>query len=420
MSDSLPARSGSRVRQRLNNTNDAAPASVSASATGRPLPHSNPTSALPRSNYSSAADRAFDASMPPPPPADISPPPPAATAATTNANQNETPDPPHKAHPQHRHPPGDLRQMDDQLPPAFYQVPGPYNSNGFHEDKPGPSDYEHSGFDRFSVGEPPKKKSAIERYLCCCCPKNKKHRMICIGVVLVVLIVLGVLIGIYFPRYPEIKVYDAVISSPFSFSVATPNDYNTINLRVNLTMDIGTYNPNRYNLDILSINLVALLAVNTSVIYNTLYTTPLTSFSTLVNLIPVPADASQYTASTTPQVGTASYGAIRYPTLANVNYTMIFEFNYSPDQHVGLLKDPGVNEIASACGITSRTGSQRPLVFTYTANTRINKLESIGINPSIGGQISFICPFSESQITSVVNAVESGSSIMDAVTSVFG
>ncbi|KAJ3204019.1 hypothetical protein HDU82_006136 [Entophlyctis luteolus] len=399
MSESQSPRSGSRVRQRQNY--DA-------------------SSALPRSNYSSGVDRASEPSFPPTPPEYVSLPPLSASSLGANDYQNYSHSQALKTQRQDRDARGDLRQMDDQLPPSFYPIPNPYNSPGFSDEKALPGAYEHSGFDRFSMAETPKKRSAVERYLCCCCPKNKKHRMICIGVVLVVLIALGVVIGIYFPRYPEIKVYDAVISTPFSFSVATANDYNTINLRVNLTMDIGTYNPNRYNLDILSINLVALLAVNTSTIYNTLLTTPLTSFSTLVNLIPVPANASLYTASTTPQVGTAAYGSIRYPSMASVNYTMIFQFNYSPDQNVGLLKDPGVNEIASACGITSRTGSQRPLVFTYTANTRINKLESIGINPSIGGQISFVCPFTESQISSVVSAVEAGTSIMSAITSVFG
>ncbi|KAJ3198281.1 hypothetical protein HDU82_001247 [Entophlyctis luteolus] len=254
--------------------------------------------------------------------------------------------------------------------------------------------------------------------------------MICCAVVVVVLIVLGVIAYVYIPRYPQIKVYSINLSNfgstntPYSFTVADSSnpDYNTLRFRMNLTMNLGTYNPNPYDFDVTEIDLSALMMVNKSVITNALLTTPLSSFSTLVDLIPPPANHT--TACTnpsySPQIGTASHGAVVFPAKQTVNYTMLFLLDYSPDPNCGLLYDPTINEIASACGITSRDESQRPMDIRYNAQSTISSLQSLGFTPTISGDIHINCPFSNTSIKAVVADVESGMSIMAAIESVFG
>ncbi|KAJ3127253.1 hypothetical protein HK100_009848 [Physocladia obscura] len=269
----------------------------------------------------------------------------------------------------------------------------------------------------------------------CCCPVNKKHRIICWSVVVVVVVLLSVLGYLYIPRYlkengfPQIKVYAinftnfGSTNSPYSFSVANASDpdYNTLRFQMNLSMNLGTYNPNAYDFKVSSIALTANMIVNTSVVDNPLLTTPLKSYSSLLNLIPIPTDTpASYQASTAAQVGTASYGSIVFPGKNTVNYTMLFLLDYSPDPVVGLLQDPTINEIASACGITARTNTQRTMDIKYNAKSVIDVLKELGFNPTISGDIHINCPFSEAQITAVVKDVEGGATILSAIETVFG
>ncbi|KAJ3138194.1 hypothetical protein HK100_012875 [Physocladia obscura] len=325
----------------------------------------------------------------------------------TNTN---LPAPP--AYPPPSHAPNTRRPIDwdqDQEQESAYESGAKSEYDDYYEDS--------------LEGKKQKNPNRFSRYLCCCVPKDKKRRYICLGITFVVLVILGVLAYLFFPQYPQVKVFSAFISSPFSFSVANEADpdYNTLNIKLNLTLALETTNPNRYDFKVESISLIADLDVNTTYVGNALLTTPLTGFNSLLDLVPLPANrSSSYTGSLSPQIGTANYGAITFPAQNSVNYSMTFEFSYSPDPKLGLLLDPGVNEIASACGITDRNSKQRPLQFSYTATTVISILKNLGFNPALNGIMHFTCPFTEAQIASVVTAVENGESIITAAQSVFG
>ncbi|KAJ3247485.1 hypothetical protein HDU78_004190 [Chytriomyces hyalinus] len=279
-------------------------------------------------------------------------------------------------------------------------------------------------------GEPasPKWKRNVNRYLCCCCPKQKKHRIICGLSVLITLIVIGVLLYIYIPRFPEIKVYTIDFTnigssnSPYSFRYADPAvpDLNTLNFRMNLSMAVGTYNPNPYDLSISSIALTARMMVNTTYIGNPLETNPLTSFNALVQYVGAsPAKDPNYKGSFDAVIGTSNYGAIVFPSKAWVNYTMIFFLDYTPDPKLGLLADPTINEIASACGVTDRRNRYRPMRIHYDAASTIPALQGLGFTPTLSNDIRINCPFSSEQISEVVRRVQSGEPVMQALQEVF-
>ncbi|KAI9343599.1 hypothetical protein BDR26DRAFT_1006303 [Obelidium mucronatum] len=287
---------------------------------------------------------------------------------------------------------------------------------------------EKTGIYKYIPSIPPQYQAMLERYLCCCCPKNKKHRMICCGAVVVVLIILGVIAYLFLPRYPEIKVYGIDLSnigssnSPYSFSYADPSkpDLNQMNFKMNLTMTLGTYNPNSYDFNVEQIDLIARMMVNRSVVFENRLTTPLTSFQELVNMIGLPPTTAGYYGKNDSIVGTSHYGNIVFPARKTVNYTMLFLLDYTPDPKLGLLKDPTILEIASVCGINSKSGVQRPMIIHYAATSIITSLKSLGFNPVLENDIKIKCPFSQDQITAVIRSVQNGKSIMDALSTVFG
>ncbi|KAJ3354745.1 hypothetical protein HDU83_004660 [Entophlyctis luteolus] len=259
----------------------------------------------------------------------------------------------------------------------------------------------------------------------CCLPKSRKHRVICFWVSITVLIILAIIIGVFFPRYPQIKIYAIDLSklsstnTAYSFTYLNSSDsLNGLRLQMNLTMYIGTYNPNVYDLDVDSIALTANLVANTSVLDNELETIPLTSFSTLVNLVGIVTPTiPNYSPSNSCQIGTGSYGAITFLSKSWTNYTMTFLLDYSPDQQVGFLKDRMVEEIASACGITDRQNSTRPMHVDYSASA---PLHGTALVPVQSGSVSIVCPFSRDAIYAVLQKVEAGESVQAAIGQVFG
>ncbi|KAJ3229251.1 hypothetical protein HDU81_005516 [Chytriomyces hyalinus] len=275
----------------------------------------------------------------------------------------------------------------------------------------------------------PQWKQHMERFLCCCCPKNKKHRMICGGFVAGVLISLGVIMYLYIPRYPQIKVYSINFaniigsSSAYSFTYKDPNvkDLNTLQYRMNLSMELGTYNPNSYDMSVESIDLLARLTVNTSYVGVPLKTTPLTSFGALVAMVgKAPTPPAGYTGDFNAVIGTSKYGAIVFPAKATINYTMVFLLDFTPDPKLGLLADPTINEIASACGITDRKNGTRPLAIHYDATSVIPALKPFGFAPTLSNDLHINCPFSKSQIDAVIDRVQNkGEPIMQALQAVF-
>ncbi|KAI9343598.1 hypothetical protein BDR26DRAFT_858388 [Obelidium mucronatum] len=234
----------------------------------------------------------------------------------------------------------------------------------------------------------PKQEGFLERFCCYCCPRKRKHRLICCGFITVVVIVMAVLIGVYIPRFPEIKVYSvnlqnlANMNTPYSFTYKNPAkpNLNELILQMNLSMEVGTYNSNLYGLNVDEINLVANLMVNESYVYNPLRTNSLTSYGSLVKVVGLPskpADPSYYPSNTS-QVGIAQRGSIYFPSKQWVNYTMMFQFSYTPDPVVGLLKDPTILDLADVCGITSKYTPRRPMRIHYDAKSTIAILKPLG------------------------------------------
>ncbi|KAJ3023903.1 UNVERIFIED_CONTAM: hypothetical protein HDU68_008411 [Siphonaria sp. JEL0065] len=276
----------------------------------------------------------------------------------------------------------------------------------------------------------PKQQLFVEKYLCCCCPKRKRQRLLCCGFVVLVIIALAILVYFYLPRFPDIKVFSINISdlanlnTPYSFTYkdpANPN-LNELILKMNLSMVVATYNPNLYGLNVDSINLVAQLMVNQTYVYNPLLTTSLLSYGSLVQVIgKTPTPPAGYYGKNDSIIGTASRDAIYFPSKTWVNYSMIFEFTYTPDKNLGVLQDPTILELADSCGITSRyKPAGRAMRIHYVATSSISALKALNYAPSLSNDLFIKCPFSSEQINGVIQEVKDGKSPFDAIKDVFG
>ncbi|ORY51514.1 hypothetical protein BCR33DRAFT_712555 [Rhizoclosmatium globosum] len=233
------------------------------------------------------------------------------------------------------------------------------------------------------------------------------------------------------PRFPEIKVYSldltnlANSSSAYRFTYLNgSNNLNQIEIRMNLTMNLGTYNPNPYGLLVDRIDVSAQMMVNTSYVFSDYLTKQLTSFGSVVEKVgpaPVNPFPDTYFGKNDSVVGSAqSTSAIYFPPKEWLNYTLNFELYYTPDKYLGLLKDPTVLELADGCGITSRYKPPgRPMQIHYTATSQIGALKWLNYAPSLSNGLKIRCPFSQDQIDGVINYTEQGYSVEDAIKIVF-
>ncbi|KAJ3028510.1 UNVERIFIED_CONTAM: hypothetical protein HDU68_001506 [Siphonaria sp. JEL0065] len=277
---------------------------------------------------------------------------------------------------------------------------------------------------------------------CFPCLKTKKHWLICITVSLLVVVTVGVLAFFYIPRFPDIKVYSLDLSNvgttntAYSFTFTDPanRNLNQIRLQMNLTMHVGTFNPNLYDLKVDAITVVARLLVNTSIVYDALKTNALSSFGGLVSLVASTTGGNvtkfdpAYSGKNDSVIGTASTAQgqhLLFPPKEWTNYVLLFLLDYTPDPQLGLLHDPTILEIASACGITSRsagnsTARSRLMKVRYTATSTIPALQAIGYSPLLSNDMWIGCPFGEDQISSVIERVQGGEDVFDAIQQVFG
>ncbi|KAI8616703.1 hypothetical protein BC830DRAFT_1116995 [Chytriomyces sp. MP71] len=284
-------------------------------------------------------------------------------------------------------------------------------------DEPGygnPNDYAYDGYYDLEKGK---------RKRCYCIPASKKGQIICGVSVTLTVIVFAIFLYFFIPRYPEIKVLSINLKNfdTGAFTFVTPNNngnLNAMSFALSLTMNVSTFNPNLYGLTVDRIDLTAQMMVNSSYIGNPRLVSNLaTNFGSLTSLVTksgAPPLAGQvpsgYTPPTDSQIGTGLVQGITFPSKTWVNYTMVFNLNYTANAYLGILKDPTVQEIADCCGITSRYSPPgRPMKIHYDAATTISALKPFGYTPGVSNDIMIACPISPDQINAVIQAVENGS-----------
>ncbi|KAJ3329372.1 hypothetical protein HDU76_008031 [Blyttiomyces sp. JEL0837] len=262
-----------------------------------------------------------------------------------------------------------------------------------------------------------KKYTGFMKYLCCCIPTSKIGRIICGSVTFVVLVVLGVLGFLFWPRFPTIHVDSIMLNQTvgsFAFNIPKDGNLNYMNLSLSFNMIVSTFNPNRYDLHVDMIDLQANMQVNKSQIAINEKPAGL-GFGTFIGKPPTPPPG--YVPSYSPQIGSANKSTVIFRAGKNTTYQMIFNLYYKPDPNLGLLQDPVFQELCNVCGITS---SPRTSKISYVAKSMVSFLKGLGYEPTVQGDLNINCPASPDQVQAIGIAVLSGMSVQDALNDVFG
>ncbi|KAJ3019621.1 UNVERIFIED_CONTAM: hypothetical protein HDU68_010584 [Siphonaria sp. JEL0065] len=271
--------------------------------------------------------------------------------------------------------------------------------------------------------------SNFERFCCCCCPKKKQHRMICGGVVALVIIGLGILAFFMFPRMPTSSIWN-VEQIDFAITYPTPDkNINQMRIQGTFKMDVTSFNPNAYHLLLDKLDVDVHVRANESIVFSKYSTSPLAlvvGTQGVAMIGPAPSKDQKpagYKPSNSSLIGTASYKSLYLPPKSSTNYTMMFSLDYTPDQFVGILEDPTIMEMASACGLSSRpAGIRRPIGLSYNGKSTIGLLSWMGIYPEISNDSGGLyCPFNLTPeiISQLQQDVNNGMSVDEALAVIF-
>ncbi|KAJ1566476.1 hypothetical protein HK405_009670 [Cladochytrium tenue] len=255
--------------------------------------------------------------------------------------------------------------------------------------------------------------------LCCCIPRRPLYRIVCAVGVVLALVAAAVLGYVFWPRFPSFKVTGITFAPNNTFAVirnATyPNNFNYATFQANMILTVNVTNNNMYNLGVNSISLLSNLQVNTTELTKQGVHPATLSLSQYIGTV-LGTVPTGYTASTTPQIGTGNSSAVVFHAGTTQQVNMSFVFAYTPDPVVGMINDPGFAEFINVCGVL---GTARPAVITYAAKSDVSVLTSLGLAPTVTGQVSINCPVSTSQISAFEGEVLAGVSISQAFSDVF-
>ncbi|KAI8615977.1 hypothetical protein BC830DRAFT_1119977 [Chytriomyces sp. MP71] len=294
-----------------------------------------------------------------------------------------------------------------------------YTSNVLPYDDPYADNYlivkNETAFDKF------------ERFCCCCCPKSKKGRIICWTVTATVVVVFAIVLYFFVPRMPQSYV-NYVNPDVHGFQISyvdASQNLNTATLSTNFSMSISIFNPNSYALNLDALDLKVFMLVNQTAVYNPKINKPLTDVVTskgvdAVGRVQTPSGYGNGNMS--PQIATAHYGSLNLPSHSNITFDMTLSLVYTPDPNMGILKDPGVLQLAMSCGVTERSGKKGRIDLMHQATATIGAFKNLGIYPSTTSYGSFACPFdfNPDSVSDLEAKVNAGESVSQALKEVFG
>ncbi|KAI8908319.1 hypothetical protein EDD86DRAFT_180756, partial [Gorgonomyces haynaldii] len=241
-----------------------------------------------------------------------------------------------------------------------------------------------SSLDPLTEKEPPMKKEP--RCIYGCIPYKKRPRIICLVTTFVVLLAIGIVGFLFFPRYPAMKVLSLNLSDGVrSFKISGLENGPTKNFTVQLDMWmlVSVVNTNRYHMKVDSIDLKAFIVANT---------TQLNLGGGAGNVIPGSSPRRVFKDSeASVLIGTGNNTSILFPVNQNVTFAMNFTVIYRPDPSIQELKDDVLlNEIFQSCNIVQP--GNRTMTVHYRALAPIKLLQPIGFTPTFEDDLKINCP----------------------------
>jgi hypothetical protein len=170
-------------------------------------------------------------------------------------------------------------------------------------------------------------------------------------------------------------------------------------------MNISVRNFNSYQLKIEAIDLSAFVMANASQINQVL---PFPSEQLFARIEPNRKKVDD--SNRKQKIGTgARKEPITFPPNGQeIQFTMNFKVEYSPNKQLGALNDPAMNEIIQLCVVPPilPPGQNRTTTIRYEAQTDIAALRWSPIKPNVGGELNINCPFQGSARDSFIAAIK--------------
>ncbi|KAJ3314800.1 hypothetical protein HDU76_002330 [Blyttiomyces sp. JEL0837] len=232
--------------------------------------------------------------------------------------------------------------------------------------------------------------------------------------VLIVFVVVGIL---FWPKFPTMTVqtltFDTESGSAASVTVPDSGNLNQMTLDVRFILTVMVFNENYYDITVDAVNLQTWLAINQSEIQKN----PSPVSLNLDSIIgPPPSTACDLSTTTlhpppnNPLLGTGSLSKthtpapITFPRRSSIPISVSLTISYTPNQYLGLLRDPIFAEILNVCGITS---NRRYMRVDYEAVGNVVGIVGWVYKPVVKKFVFVGCPVDEDVMERVVDVISS-------------
>eukprot|EP00842_Homolaphlyctis_polyrhiza_P000638 jgi/Hompol1/1575/HPOL_005643-RA len=241
----------------------------------------------------------------------------------------------------------------------------------------------------------------------------------CLVPTALVLVILGILAFVFYPRVPQFSVggvsaVDGLSTLKFGMpasskaglgSTSGPGSaLDAFSLSIDLQAAINVTNPNRFGIKVNTLYFSAVLVADQAKIQNGPSIQSALGIPDSVLGPDAKKDLIINQQTLSHPIGSGNASDVFFPPTASSRFNIVFNLNYSPSNVTGLLGDPAFSELLQGCGISS---PKRKMLIKYTATTVISLLQLVGITPTFDQQVMIDCPFTDSQIASVVSSIKS-------------
>ncbi|KAJ3270757.1 hypothetical protein HDV01_007449 [Terramyces sp. JEL0728] len=252
------------------------------------------------------------------------------------------------------------------------------------------------------------RKKPTKRYMYGCIPTNPKSRKICLGITAMLLVVLGVVLFLFFPRFPDMHVNNIQLVPGNSFKLSPVTNVNgqiNFSFQLDMIMNISVSNSNMYHLKVDAIDLNAFIMANATEI-NSQNPSPAESLLGAT----APTRIFVNNANMQQKIGNGTFGSIIFPPGKTTTFMMNFTVFYSPNQALGATNDPALNEIIQLCVSDPNVpaGQNRTTIIKYQASTPISIFTAVGYTPNIQNQLNINCPFQGQEKTKLIQTIAGG------------
>eukprot|EP00842_Homolaphlyctis_polyrhiza_P006963 jgi/Hompol1/856/HPOL_004339-RA len=236
------------------------------------------------------------------------------------------------------------------------------------------------------------------------CTKRTAWRFVAAPLVLLALIAL--LGYLFYPRTPTFSVtgfgpVNGISTLRFDHSSGL-TDLDHVLLTLNVLANITTTNPNRFHIRIDTLRVEAVLVADSAQI---------ASGPTIPMSLGISSTDPRYNTPLviTPQtlnyyIGIGNTTNVYLPAQATTDFSVIFALQYSPRPSTGLLGDPAFAELLQGCGVSS---PKRKMLIKYETTVAISLLQSFGFVPTFDSEMYIDCPFTDAQMSQIIQRIKS-------------